>query len=148
MVSQRGGDKTCLATFAERKMRQYMAIKIPNRTSEAMNKAIAQAMSKYPAGTFLSFTCDNGKEFSGFKEIEERFKILVYFAHPYASWERGTNENHNGLLREFFSKKTNFKDISVKELNNAVQLINKRPRKVLDFKSAQEDFDENISHLI
>lgn len=73
-------------------------------------------------GTFKSFTCDNGKEFSGVKGIEDNFRVPVYFAHPHSSWEQGTNENHNGVLWEFFPKKTNFKLISDLEIEQATQL--------------------------
>lgn len=89
----------------------------------------------YPKQACKSLTCDNGKEFSKYEEIESIFKCPLYFAEPYSSWKRGTNENSNGLLRRFSPKGTCFSEVSNEELLHATRLINSRPRKVLNFKT-------------
>lgn len=147
MVSSRGKSKGCLATFAERKTRFYLARKIPNRTADSMEQAIKEVVKEYPKDVFKSSTTDRGKEFSCYKKIEKDLQIDVYFADPYSSWQRGTNENSNGLLREFFPKKTDLAAISEDELQRAIDLINHRPRKILGWKTPHEAFWEEVSQL-
>jgi transposase, IS30 family len=81
---------------------------------------------------------DNGKEFSQFKDIEKKTGLSVYFADPYAAWQRGTNENTNGLLRFFFPKGTDFRLISEKEVAAVVKKMNNRPRKCLGYQTPHE----------
>ena len=87
-----------------------------------------------------TFTVDRGKEFAGYNEIEKRLNIDVYFADPYSSWQRGTNENTNGLLREFYPKRFDFSTITQNELDVVVNIINNRPRKCLGYKTPAEVF--------
>ena len=89
---------------------------------------------------------DRGKEFACFREIEA-MGIPFYFAEAYSSWQRGANENSNGLLREFYPKGTLFSAINQEELDRSVSLINERPRKCLGFSSASEMFTQEISNL-
>lgn len=98
-----------------------------------------------PIKFIKTFTCDNGKEFAKFKQIEEGLKSLVYFANSYHSWERGTNENTNGLLRQYFPKGYNFENITKEDLDLAVHKINHRPRKVLGFRTAHEVFWNEVN---
>jgi len=98
VVSSRGKSKGCMATFAERKTRFYLALKIPNRTALSMKNAVTQVVESLPKGTFETATVDRGKEFAGHEDIESRLAVSVYFADPYSSWQRGTNENANGLM--------------------------------------------------
>lgn len=104
VVSSRENSKACVATCIERKTRQYTTIKRPDRTSLSMEIVIGEATAQYPVGTFQTATVDRGKEFACFHEQEESLGMKVYFADPYSSWQRGSNENGNGLLREFFPK--------------------------------------------
>ena len=85
-----------------------------------------------------SISLDNGSEFSEFRILEENVKAPVYFAEPHKPWQRGTNENTNGLLRQFFPKGTSFADISDDDLQRVVDLINNRPRKRLNFLTPSE----------
>ena len=147
IVSSRGKSKGCFATFAERKTRMYLAIKIKDRTASSMEYAIRLVTSILPKGAFKTATVDRGKEFSCYSIIERDLDIPVYFADPYSSWQRGTNENANGLLREFFPKKTDLAQITVQELDEALFLINSRPRKCLGWKTSYEAFMEELSHL-
>jgi len=148
IVSGRGKSKGCFATFIERKTRWYIAIKIPNRTAKSMEDAINALLNKLPDGAFKTATVDRGKEFSCYTSIEENSDIKVYFADPYSSWQRGSNENANGLLREFFPKGTDLAKVSCAQLKRALNLINNRPRKCLNWKTAHEAFYEELLHLI
>ena len=87
-----------------------------------------------------TFTCDNGKEFCGHQELSQKLGADFYFATPYHSWERGLNEPTNGLLRQFFPKGTNFKIVKPEQVERAVNLINNRPRKCLDYRTPNEVF--------
>lgn len=137
VVSTRGKSKGCLATFVERKTRFYLAFKIPDRTAKSMLSAIEQLLSLLPKEAFQTFTSDRGKEFACYPLVED-LGIPFYFADAYSSWQRGSNENANGLLREYFPKKTDLAAISDEDLDKALALINHRPRKCLAYRTAFE----------
>lgn len=147
VVSSRGKSKACVATFAERKTRLYLAVKMPDRTSTSLEKAFGVIAASFPKGTFQTATVDRGKEFDCYERLESVHNVAIYFADPYSSWQRGTNENANGLLREFFPKGKDFAEVSEEELVHALHLINSRPRKCLGWKTAYESFMEALSHL-
>ncbi|MCM3131119.1 IS30 family transposase (plasmid) [Paenibacillus urinalis] len=147
VVSSRGKSKACVATFIERETRLYTAIKMPDRTALSMEIAVGVATAQHPLGTFQTATVDRGKEFACFHDLEDTHAMKVYFADPYSSWQRGSNENGNGLLREFFSKGKDFAEVSEDELEHALHLINNRPRKCLGWKTAHESFENEVSHL-
>lgn len=123
--------KGCFATFIETKTRLYTALKIQDCTLESMEKAIKNLYEVLPVGAFKTATTDRGKEFACAKNIESELGISVYFADAHSPWQIGSNENANGLLREFFSKKTDLSTVSEKELVDTLFLINSRPRKCL-----------------
>jgi IS30 family transposase len=87
-----------------------------------------------------TLTVDNGKEFARFKELEEKTGLTVYFADPYSAWQRGTNENTNGLLRQYFPKGTDFRKVTEEDLAFAVKKLNHRPKKCLGYQSPHEVF--------
>ena len=147
VVSSRGKSRACAATFIERKTRLYLALKMPDRTAHSMELAFGVVASQFPQGTIKTATVDRGKEFACYKALETFYGIDVYFADPYSSWQRGSNENSNGLLREFFPKGHDFAEVTDEQLAHAVHLINHRPRKCLGWKSAHEAFMEELSHL-
>ena len=147
VLPSRGESKVCLATFAERKSRLYICLKIPNRTSESMYEAIKKIVSLCPKKVFNLITCDRGSEFLCSSKIEEELKIPVYFTDAFCAWQKGTNENSNGLLREFFPKKTNFEKITEEEIFEVINLLNNRPRKCLGWKTPKEVFEYEIAHL-
>lgn len=146
VVSSRGKSKGCLATFAERKTRYYYAVPMPDRSASSMEVAFTQALHDTKA-PFYTATVDRGKEFACHQQLKHRHGVSVYFADPYSSWQRGTNENANGLLREFFPKGYDLATISAEELISVLDLINHRPRKCLGWKTAHEAFMEEMSHL-
>ncbi len=138
VVSGLGKSKACFATLAERKTRFYIAVKIPDRKAETMAAAIVSALREVPSELVKTITCDRGSEFANWKMIEQQLHCDVYFADPYCAWQKGTNENANGLLREFYPKGRNLSRVSPKTLLRNLALINARPRKVLNYHSAQE----------
>ena len=145
IVSSRGESKACFATFVELKTRFYVAIKMEDRSRDSMLKSIRQLVAGIPKKAFKSFTSDRGKEFSCWEEVEE-MGIEFYFAEPYCSWQRGCNENSNGLLREFYPKKTDLSKVKTEELISTLMLINSRPRKCLDYATPFEKFLHEINY--
>ena len=109
-----------------------MAIKIKDRTASSMLKAIKKLVKVLPKKALKTFTTDRGKEFACYKEVE-KLNIKVYFADAYAAWQRGSNENSNGLLREYYPKKTDLGKISNDDLIEKLILLNSRPRKCLNW---------------
>ena len=123
----------CFGTHVECKSGFLVAFRIDDRQENAFNKATIRAFSTIPDKLKKSFTVDNGKEFAAHQELAEATGMKVYFCEPYSPWQRGTNENTNGLLRQFFPKGTSFADISDKDLQLIVDMINNRPRKRLNY---------------
>lgn len=122
--------KGAIVTLVDRKSRFLRMGLVERRTKEAVKNMIINLLKDFPVHTI---TCDNGKEFAAHEEISEVLETETYFAHPYASWERGTNENTNGLIRQYFPKNTNFKDISNNDIHYVENRLNTRPRKCLGF---------------
>lgn len=147
VVSSRGKSKGCLATFAEMKTRAYFAIKMPDKSKKSMLEAIYQLAKALTKGALKTFTSDRGKEFACYEEVEKELNIDFYFADPYSAWQRGTNENSNGILREFFPKKTDLARIEDSSLIEAIYKINSRPRKCLEFDTPFERFTEELNLL-
>ena len=129
VVSSHGKSKGCLTTFVERQTRFYAGVKIKNRSATEMYRAISELYEYFPKNTFKTYTVGREKEFACYSKIEVSLKIPVYFADSYSSWQRGRNENANGLLQKFFRKKTDLAQVIEKEVNEALCLINHRPRK-------------------
>ena len=151
VVSGQGKSKVCFATFAERKTRYYIAVKMPDRKAATMAKTIIQTLSEFPSELVKTITCDRGTEFANWAEIEQALNCDVYFADPYCAWQKGSNENSNGLLREFYPKGRNLSRVSPVTLKRNLALINARPRKVLNFVSAQYLWDlelQKVLHLV
>lgn len=145
VVSGRGKSKVCFATLAERKTRYYIAIKMPNRNADTMARAIVSALKELPSQAVKSITCDRGTEFANWKYIEEQLGCNVYFADPYCAWQKGTNENLNGLLREFYPKGRNLSRVSPQTLKKNLALINARPKKVLGFQKPSDLFELSVN---
>lgn len=131
-----------ILTHVERKSRFTCADKIERVTAEAVTRASVRRLSRFPRRKRRTGTYDNGIEFSGHERTERDTKMKIFFAYPYHSWERGTNENTNGLLREFFPKGSPFKGVSQRDVDRAVKLLNTRPRKCLKYLTPEEVFFE------
>ena len=148
VVSGQGKSKTCFATLAERKTRYYIAVKIPDRTGRSMADAMIKVLSELPRGAVKTITCDRGSEFADWRRIEKELHCDMYFADPYCAWQKGTNENLNGLLREFYPKGRNLSRVSPTTLKRNLALINARPKKVLGFQKPVDLFDASIQNLL
>ena len=148
VVSGQGKSKVCLATLAERMTRYYIAVKIPDRTGKSMADAMIKVFSELPKGAVKTITCDRGSEFSEWRRIEKELDCDMYFADPYCAWQKGTNENLNGLLREFYPKGRNLSRVSPATLKKNLALINARPKKVLGFKKPVDLFTDSIQNLL
>lgn len=129
-----------LLTLVDRRSRFTLALKLKSKFSSEVIRAVERALKPIPKDKRMTLTLDNGTEFSYFKKIEEHLQTKVYFAHPYSSWERGTNENTNGLLRQYFPKQTNFLRMPHQQLAAAIKQLNNRPRKCLNWRTPHEVF--------
>lgn len=144
VVSSRGKSKGCLATFVERKTRFYIALPMKDRSKDSMFEAINKLVKSLPKEALKSFTSDRGKEFACYDEVE-KLGIDFYFADPYSAWQRGSNENSNGLLREYYPKKTDLAEISEEDLIKNLMELNSRPRKCLNYQTPFELFLHELS---
>ena len=137
-VDRKRKSKYCFVTLAERRSRKYIAILVPDRTEKNVTPAIINALKYFPPEMIKTITFDRGKEFSGYEEIEKALNCNVYFCDPYCAWQKGTNENSNGLLREFYPKGMDLSFVNIEELNQNLELINNRPRKCLGYSTPNE----------
>ena len=131
--------KQAVVTLTERKSRFTLLTKVKRRTACAVRKQVCRVLLPVK-NKVHTLTSDHGKEFAHHQQIAETLNLKFYFAHPYAAWERGTNENTNGLLRQYFPKKSDFQAISNKQVEQAMLRLNFRPRKSLRFKTPFEVF--------
>lgn len=137
----------CVATLVDRKSRYTVCAMLPNRTAEAYTQAVTQRMSREPALIIHTLTCDHGKEFAQFSKMEQVLQCTVYFADPGCPGQRGTNENTNGLLRQFLPKRTRFTAVTQNDVDAFAQLLNLRPRKCLNWLSPFEVFFRKVLHF-
>ncbi len=133
------GHRQALVTLSERKSMYTLIAQVKRRTASAVRQAIVRLLSNMKASVH-TVTSDNGKEFAEHEVIAQQLNAGFYFAHPYASWERGLNENINGLIRQYFPKKMDFSTITQKQLNLVMKKLNHRPRKTLNSKTPHEVF--------
>jgi len=129
-----------MLTHVERKSRYLIAAKLLDKRAETLTLKSTKAFWRIPKKMRKTLTVDNGKEFAGFKKLEDKTGLTVYFADPYSAWQRGTNENTNGLLRQYFPKGTDFRTVTEQDLAFAVKKLNHRPRKCLNYQCPYEVF--------
>lgn len=132
--------KQALKTVNERVSGLVFIEKVKNKTISESNRAVAKRLIAIPAQYRKTLTRDRGSENLGHLELEQEIGIKCYFAHAYHSWERGSNENLNGLIRRYLPKGTDFRKVSTKEIRRIEYLINSRPRKRLGWKTPYEVF--------
>lgn len=139
--------KGYLITGVDRKSGQLVAEIARDKKKETTNAAFVSAFARAKIKvTPLTLTLDNGTEFAAYKELEQELGIKIYFADTHSPWQRGSNENINGLIRFFFPKGTNFNQVTDEQLQTVIDLINNRPRKCLGFLSPNE-YLEKVLHL-
>ena len=137
------GQHQALVTLNERKSRYCLIAHVPFKTAQAVSDTVICLLT--PLAPYVhTLTTDNGKEFAQHEPIAAMLDAQFFFAHPYASWERGANENMNGLLRQFLPKKMRFESITRKDIAFAMHRLNHRPRKCLAFKTPHEVFMKQL----
>lgn len=136
-----GRDKRVrIVTFVDRRSGYLIAFLLPKMNAQLLTSLVLAKCAHIPKAKRKTYTLDNGTEFSDWERLEKKSGATIYFAYPYHFWERGTNENTNGLLRQYFPKTTDFNLITPEELAHAVRKLNERPRKRLGFKSPRALF--------
>jgi len=134
--------RTALGTLVERTTRTVLLVRLQAKDALSVRRAFARRMRTLPQQMRLSLTHDRGKEMAAHRLFTQDTHIQVYFAHPQSPWERGTNENTNGLIRQFYPKGTDFSQVSHYQIKRVQQLLNGRPRQVLNWKTPFETFNE------
>jgi transposase, IS30 family len=140
------GQKSAIGTIVERKTRYTFIVKIENRKSITVTQQFAKILNTLPKYILKSMTYDNGLEMANHKWLAEITGMNIFFANPYSSWERGTNENTNGLIRRFFPKGTDFNNITIEQIKQAQYSLNNRPRKILAYKTPNEIMNQEITN--
>ena len=133
-------------TLVERKSCYAVIAKVINKTADLVSSAIISKLSPM-APLVKTITFDNGKEFAEHSRIDTALKSTTYFADPFASWQRGSNENFNGLLRQYIPKKRPLSTVTADELKMIQDRINHRPRKRLGFKTPYEVFHQSLNRV-
>ena len=139
--------RACIDTQVERKSRGLFARLVPDKSAMATACAEYEIYRDLPPRARINRTWDNGTEASCHTLVDEALGMLTYFADPYSSWQRGTNENRNGRIRRYLPKKTPFDDLTQAELDAIVQEINDTPMKQPEYKTPNEAWDEETSRL-
>ena len=138
--------KGAVVTMVERKSGYAVMAKVSNKTSELVSSAIVDKLQPL-AVRVKTLTFDNGKEFAGHVYIDEQLKSTAYFARPFASWERGSNENLNGLLRQYVPKKRAMSTVTEEEIRMIQNRLNNRPRKRHGFQTPAEVFHQSLKRV-
>ena len=145
------GDLLCgspgsqIATLVERHTRYVMLVKIPSKETETVIKALIKNARTLPQELYKSLTWDRGTEMAGHKSFTLATDIKVYFCDPHSPWQRGSNENTNGLLRQYFPKGTDISGYSQAQLNAVARKLNERPRKTLNYETPAERFSQSVA---
>ena len=137
--------QSALGTLAERTSRFALLVKLRGKSAQEIRKKFALKLKRLPCHLRLSLTYDQGREMAQHAQLAMETKVRVYFAHKGCPWERGTNENFNGLVRQFFPKGTDFNKVSNYHINKVQDLLNGRPRKVLSWETPYEVFGRSVA---
>ena len=140
-----GTNNTYIATLVERHTRYVMLAKVNNKNSDTVIKALIRQSKRLPSELYKSLTWDRGSELTRHKEFTFATNIQVYFCDPRSPWQRGSNENTNGLLRQYFPKGTDLSQHSQKHLNAVARQLNERPRKTLDYETPADRFNASVA---
>ena len=137
-------NRSAIGTIVERTTRTTILVPLKNKSADVVAKAFAKEILKLPKQMRLTMTHDQGREMAKHKLLSEMTGVKIFFAHPRSPWERGTNENTNGLIRQFFPKGTDFNKISRAEIKKVQDLLNGRPRAALNFQKPIDVFNQLI----
>ena len=138
------GHKSALGVIVERKTRAVLLVPLTAKDAYSVREAFEQALATLPTQMKRSMTYDNGREMSQHKLFTANTKMQVYFCHPHSPWERGTCENTNGLIRQYFPKGTDFNQVRLEDIRLAQDQLNERPRKTLEWKTPKDVFENEI----
>lgn len=139
--------KSAIGTIVERKTRFTLILKLSSKKAEEVAQVFSKILNQLNSKFKKSMTYDNGIEMAKHEKITEKTSMKIYFAHPYSSWERGTNENTNGLIRRYLPKGTNFNEISQNQLLIIQKKLNNRPRKIIGYKTPQEMMNIELKNV-
>ncbi len=149
VLGKQGADEAAVVTLVERKTRNCIWLRVPNHTAEALMEALKEAFKPYSdklTEVFKTITADNGSEFTLLNDLKEQ-GLGVFFTHPYSSYEKGTNECHNRMLRRFIPKGKSISEYSRDDLNYFADKINGLPRKLLDYATPDELFEQELDRI-
>jgi len=138
-------NKSAIGTLVERKTRMTFIVKLKGKDASSVRQAFTRKLNSLPDSLKKSLTYDQGQEMAEHKIFTQDTKIKVYFAHPHSPWERGTSENTNALIRDFFPSGTDFSKITASRLKRIENLLNDRPRKTLNFYTPREIFTKTVA---
>lgn len=151
VVGKAKGQRQSILTLTERKTRYEIIFRANAKTSAETVQALNKVIKKYPKGTFQTITVDNGSEFQDCHGMEHdpqgAKRLTVYYAHPYSSWERGTNERNNRIIRRYFPKSKSMAKVTQVQCDKVAAAINAMPRKILGWHTAQELFAQEIANI-
>jgi len=139
--------KGALVTAVERNTKFTCISHVPKKEAELVSNALIEMLNPYK-GLVHTLTSDNGKEFSDHQKVADALEAEFYFAHPYSSWERGLNENTNGLIRQYFPKKTSLENVDIKIVKETQDKLNNRPRKLLNYQKPVHLFLNSLVALV
>lgn len=139
--------KSAIGTIVERKSRYTLIVKLKARNSKEVAKMFSKILNKLNPILKKTMNYDNGVEMARHENITQKTGMKIYFAHPYSSWERGTNENTNGLIRRYLPKGTDFNLINKKQLMIIQEKLNNRPRKIIGYKTPKEIIDSELKFV-
>jgi IS30 family transposase len=142
-----GSHNSYIATLVVRHTRYVMLAKVKNKDTESVINALIKQSKKLPNELYKSLTWDRGKELADHQRFSLATNIDVYFCDPHSPWQRGSNENTNGLLRQYFPKGTNLALHSQAKLNAVARQLNERPRQTLDFETPAERFNQCVASI-
>ena len=150
VIGQKTKDDNTVVTIVERMSRYAMIIKVPGKTVVSVTSVMENLKEKYGqyfSKIFRSITSDNGSEFSSLADVEKTTDTAIYFSNPYSSWERGTNERHNGLFRRFIPKGKRISDYTEDAIFAIEEWMNTLPRKILGYKTPEDIFEKELDEI-
>ena len=142
-----GSNNSQIATLVERQTRYVMLVRVPSKDTKTVINALIKQAHKLSRKLYKSLTWDRGKEMADHQRFSLDTDINVYFCDPRSPWQRGSNENTNGLLRQYFPKGMDLSDIHQNRLNAVARQLNERPRKTLDFRTPAERFNQCVASI-
>ena len=148
VIGKKTKGEPVILTLLERQTRHYITKKLWDKSSEYIREAMLKIIKEHGPQNFKTITTDNGSEFATLSKLEDAYEQLgVYYAHAYASWEKGSNERHNGMLREFIPKGISLRDLTYKRLKQCTDALNMKPRRTLGYVCPQELYEQKRQEI-